>query len=317
MHLAGRRAAARLDLGQHVVAIVLRDIDGSGGTIALWHDSPSAEMMRISIFLGSRTLQKADLQGNVELVPVVDGLHELTIGREPVFLDEADLNLALFRSGFSIDPPFIEGATARHLHHFVLTNPWPTAIAGTMRIIEPANWEIQERIRRILIASGEELRLPIVFNYPAFETAGPKRFVVDITLDSSSSTTVRMEAIAELGLEQVRLVPQMSLETTPDGKTELVITHSITNRSEEPVWLTAFTVAEGYGRQEYDVARLSPGESTLRVFRISDPWKNLLTPMIRIGLRERGGSKQINMLLDTNPLREEDGQPRLPMVPVE
>jgi len=299
-HLSGRAAHARLDLGSDVTAVVFRDENGNG-TIAVWHDSPETEVVRASIFLGNQPVLLTDAFGNAEVVPVTDGVHEIRITRSPRFIDDAVINLALLRSGFRVTPRWIEGAAAVHMHEMVLTNPWNTSIAGTLRIVEPATWDIRQRLRPFSIGGGEEVHLPLIFTYPAYEAGGSKRFVVDIELQNISTSAVRMESIVELGFRKVTLTPHYEYVVNPDGNEELVITLEIGNNSELPVWLAAMVLAEGYGRLELDVAQLDPGEMAVRVFRLPDPATRLLNPLLRVGLRERGGSGRFNLLLDVSP----------------
>lgn len=296
-HLLGRTARARLDLGNHVTAIVFGDGEGEG-TIALWHDSPENEVVRASIFLGNRAVTLTDPFGNSESVPLVDGAHDVRITRQPRFVDGAVINLALLRSGFRVTPRWIEGAAAVHSHEMVLRNPWKTGIAGTLRIIEPAEWDIRQRHRPFTIGGGEEIRLPLVFTYPAYEPGGPKRFIVDVELMNITTTAVRMESIVELGFRRIALTPHYEYALDSSGAEELVITLEIANNSDEPAWLAAMVLAEGYGRLELDVAQLAPGEVTVRVFRLPEPDKRLLNTMLRVGLRERGGPGRFNLLLN-------------------
>lgn len=295
--LGGRTAKARLDLGNHVTAIVFGDEEGEG-TIALWHDSPESEVVRASIFLGNRPVSLTDPFGNTEAVPLVDGVHDVRITRQPRFVDGAVINLALLRSGFRVTPRWIEGAAAVHVHEMVLRNPWKTSIAGTLRIIEPADWDIRQRHRPFSIGGGEEIRLPLIFTYPAYEPGGPKRFVVDVELMNITTTAVRMESIAELGFRRILLTPHYEYAMNASGVEELVITLEIANNSEEPAWLAAMVLAEGYGRLELDVAQLAPGEVTVRVFRLPEPDRRLLNTLLRVGLRERGGPGRYNLLVD-------------------
>ncbi|MCC6909367.1 MAG: hypothetical protein IT430_15615 [Phycisphaerales bacterium] len=296
-HLSGRMEHARLDLGNDVTAVVFRDAQGNG-TIAVWHDSPDSEVVRASIFLGNHSISMCDAFGNTEQVPVVGGVHEIRITRQPQFVDNAVINLALLRSGFRVTPRWIEGAAAVHMHEMVLTNPWKTSIAGTLRIIEPADWDIRQRVRQISMGAGEEIRLPLIFTYPAYETGGPKRIVVDLALQNISTNAVRMESIVELGFQKIALMPHYEYVINPEGNEELVVTLEISNNSDAPAWLSAMVLAEGYGRLELDVAQLKPGETTVRVFRLTDPATRLLNTQIRVGLRERGGSGRFNLLVN-------------------
>lgn len=296
-HLSGRTEHARLDLGNNVTAVVFRDDQGTG-TIAVWHDSPDSDAVRASIFLGNHPVKLTDGFGNAEEVPLSDGVHEFRITREPHFIDDAVINLALLRSGFRVTPRWIEGAAAIHMHEMVLTNPWKTSIAGTLHIIEPADWDIRQRVRHFSIGAGEDIHLPLVFTYPAYETGGPKRIVVDIALQNISTNAVRMESIVELGFKKVSLVPHYEYVLNPKGEEELVVTLEISNNSDVPVWLSAIVLAEGYGRLELDVAQLLPSETTVRVFRLPDPAKRLLNMQLRVGVRERGGSGRFNLLLN-------------------
>src|SRR5690606_37273453 len=141
-----RRAVDRLNLMPDVRAIVFEGPDGAGA-IALWHESPEVESVPLRLFLGESTVSEVDLFGNARPLPLIDGEHEPIATREPKFLTGIDVDLARLRAGFRLDPPFVEASDTIHHHDIVLRNTWPHEINGTLRLLEPAHWTVDERVR--------------------------------------------------------------------------------------------------------------------------------------------------------------------------
>lgn len=319
-HLSGRRPAGRLDLGEGVTAIIFRgtSADPSQGTICLWNDSDRSETVEARMFLGTGAVSACDLVGNTQLLPFEDGEHVVAVGRTPMFIDGADVQLAMFRAGFRFTPDFVDTGTQVHDHTIRLSNPWETTLSGQLRIDEPDSWKYKQRVLSFSVPAGATADIPVNFATPIFELAGSKEFAVNATLESSRSEgvpTIRLAAPIEVGYRRILLQAAHHYTTTPDGTEFLIVTEDITNDSDEPVWLEAFALAKGYPYQRADVGNLQPGHRATRMFRFqigtsgsggsksgrsTDQTAEPLR-QIRVGLRELNGPGRVNQIIEVEP----------------
>ncbi|MBL1216559.1 MAG: hypothetical protein D8M59_03600 [Planctomycetes bacterium] len=318
-HLSGRRPVGRLDLGDGVIAVIYEDRDEpSQGTICLWNESDRADAVEARMFLGTGRVQSCDLVGNTEDLPLIDGEHRVTIGRTPMFIDGADIQLAMFRAGFRVTPSFVDTGTQVHDHIIHLSNPWQTTLAGQLRIDEPESWKYKQRVLSFSVPAGQTVDIPFSFATPIFELAGTKELVVEATVSSSGLEGVpslRLAAPIEVGYRRIILQAAHHYATAPDGTEFLIVTEEITNDSDEPVWLEAFALAKGHPYQRADIGNLQPGHRATRMFRFQisrpesqrsgRPSASEQEPLtqVRVGLRELNGPGRVNQIVEVAPSR--------------
>src|SRR5690606_482068 len=139
---------------------------------------------------------------------LVQGEHTIPLTDAPVFIEGIDVNLALFRAGFSVDPPFVPAEATVHPLDIRLRNPWPMAISGRVRIAEPSQWKIEPRILAFSIPAGGEQRLPVEASFGLAEEAGPRTVVAEVELNAGEQYPVlRLHAPIELGLSTLQMTP--------------------------------------------------------------------------------------------------------------
>jgi len=303
-HLADRRAEDRLDLGSGITTIIFRDQSGddeTGGTIALWNESDRHESQTVHLFLGEGEVVATDPYGNRTPLPLIDGKHELVIGRQPMFIDGADINLALFRAGYRIEPNFIDTSDQVHEHDLILFNPWPGTLSGKLRITGPTNWKFANRTMNFSIPTGSRIAVPIKFTTPLYEVAGPKSVDVSITFHTRTSVEenqLDLSAPVGVGYKQITLHPSYRFTQDREGNHYLLITEEIRNNSEQSAWLEAFASAKGYSIQQATISNLGPGETTTRIFRFKLSGEVGDFPeRVRVGLREMHGPGRLNQIL--------------------
>lgn len=295
-HVGGREPAGRVDLAEGVIAIIFKNDES--GTIAVWNESPEHDPVALETFLGHSPVHLTDLYGNRTLVPLSNDMHRIYIGTEPMFIDGADTNLALFRAGFKVEPELVEAAAAIHEHEIVLTNPWPFALAGSFRILEPDHWNFDQRRHQFSIGPGESVRLPMTFTFPVNELAGSKRLVLDARLALDEPLQMKLMTVMELGHDQIRLSPTYRIEKNATGGTDVVVLQEVTNESDEVAWVKLFAIAPGQPIQEANISALGPGDTALRVFRYKDAYEVLKGRSIRVGFSETDGPGRLNLRLD-------------------
>ncbi len=298
--LAGRRRIGSLPMGKGLECLIY---DGpAGGMLAAWNRSASSKNAVIDMHIGPAP-EAVDLWGNRSPVVSENGRHRIALGSAPVFIEGADTALALLRSTFQLDEPFIESTVIPHKRMLTLTNPWPQTITGYFRITEPADWTITPRQHYFAVAAGQSAQFPVQLRFPISEVAGEKNLVARFDFRANQSYEVDLNAPMELGLSYVDFDASLSLEPNDEtGELDAIITHLITNTGPKPVALYAFASMQGYPRQERIVARLKSGQSVIRRFRFSDAGDKLDTIPIRAGVRETTGPAILNKVFTADDL---------------
>lgn len=296
--LSGCRPYDRLALGEGVTAIIFMEEDR--GVLAMWNDSVLQETVETPIYLGREMVSVIDVQGNRRAAARGDdGRHRLQVGRSPIFVEGADLRLAMFRAGFRLEPEFVQADAAVHHHEISLHNPWPSTITGEIRVLEPASWNFQQRVQSFSLRAGETARLPFSFSFPRYELAGRRDLEFLVRLQTDRELEFRIDAGLEIGFRNVTLNAGHHWEEDEGGDPVLVVTHEIVNRSSEAVWIRTYAIAPGFPVQEADVAGLEPNQTAFRVFRYSGAGIEALRGrFIRVGLRDVDGAGRINLRLD-------------------
>lgn len=301
-HLSNRLAVARAELSPDVIAVIFKEKGNStSGTIALWNESPEYDYVKCYLSLGNEPVYKTDMFGNTLPINVKNNIHELVIGKEPVFIDGADIQLALFRAGFTIEPKFVDTGQQLHEHFMKLYNPWNSSISGKIVIKEPAGWNFNQHVIAFSIPANSSTSIPIKFVTPNYIVAGVKQFKVEILLTDTPSwegDNLILTAPVEAGYKQITFTPSYRFVKNKDGTELLIITQEIINNSDEAAWLETFAMAKGYPFKRADISNLAPGGSITRIFRFDlSNNKDMEITQVRVGLREIRGQGRLNQIL--------------------
>lgn len=292
--LGGRVIAGELPVAPGARCFIL---DGPrAGALVGWTDWADPDDTTIEMFLGSGSIVAIDPFGNETPVPLSDGSHRLALTPTPTFVEGINVELARFRAGFALDPPSLPAEAALHSAELVLHNPWPVAIGGTLRIVEPAQWKIEPRVFSFDIPAGGEQRLPMDLSFGVAEESGVKRVIAeaDIVADDRYPR-VRLSAPLEIGQAGLALTPSYAFLADDAGAPRDVgLTLSITNNGAETVSLKVFALAPGYPRQEATVSALTPGQSAVRRFSFPGGVQRLIGQRVRVGAAQVGGAERIN-----------------------
>ncbi|MBX3353704.1 MAG: hypothetical protein KF684_12295 [Phycisphaeraceae bacterium] len=298
--LGGRRIVADLPVADGMTAMILKSATTSAreGALLAWNDAAPEASAVIRTYLGADPVRVIDPFGNTRTVGLVDGVHTIPLTETPVFIEGVDVDLALFRAGFAIDPPFIPAEATVHQVDVVLRNPFPAGISGRLRIAEPApdRWKIEPRLFAFNIPPGGEQRLPVELSFGLAEEAGLRTVVAEVELNAIREYPVlRVSAPLEIGLSTLQMTPTYSFVRNEAGEpTDLLITVSIVNQGDRAATLRAFAVAPGYAREQAPVSALGPGQSTVLRFTYRDGAARLRGQRVRVGLIEIDGAGRLN-----------------------
>jgi hypothetical protein len=291
--LEGRRYVGDLALGEGLRCLIARG-DSLSSLIA-WSETCPRERAFIHAALSSSSVTVVDLFGNRRTIEPIDGIHTIPLGPMPLFIEGVDAGLAQFRGGFHVQPALIPSLHQVHEHELVLANPFGVTISGTLRLVEPVDWEFMPRTQNFTIPPGETLRMPVRLTFPRGELAGEKRIVADVEFNGERVYAVRLETPIELGLPGVQFQAHWRLaQGVTDGRTDLVVYEQVVNVGKEPLSLEAFAAAPGYHHKRKPIVELPPGQSAVRIFHFPDGVSRLRGQTIRVGVSESQGPGRLN-----------------------
>jgi hypothetical protein len=265
---------------------------GGQGILALWDRGNVPGAKELPLNLGDRP-RRVDLWGNV--TPLLNpgfrksaGNTALTVGAMPILLVDIDAQLALLRASIAIDRPLIESSFQAHTRRLRFTNPYKTAISGSVRLRGPSGWTINPPAHNFNLNPGETYDRDMTIEFPYNSYAGPKTIEAEFTLQADRPATFTVPLTLQLGLSDVG----MQTMAIREGK-DVIVQQTLQNYGDRPIDYTAFAIFPGQARQERLVANLAPGRATIKRYRFENAD---VTPgtRIRIGVKELNGSRILN-----------------------
>ncbi|HRP63257.1 MAG TPA: hypothetical protein PK400_08195 [Phycisphaerales bacterium] len=301
-HLAGRHFGGELAIGNGLRCWILQGTPSRSSAIILWAEQGAGdEPQQVTMQLGSGAVNVFDLFGNAFTVDLIDGAHHIHVGDEPVFVENINLELVQFRSGFALAPAFVPSEHRIHEHELVIRNPWPIPISGTLVLAEGSSWRISPRAHAFTIRPGSEVRLPVEITFDRSIIAGTKRLEAEVLLAADAPFRLEVAAEFTVGLPHIDSAATWRVvRNVETGRDDLIITQYITNKGSHPVSAEAFLLAppEANVRQQRRiVAGLEPGELAIRLFQIPDGARLLAGSSLRLGVTDRSGQGRLNYLL--------------------
>jgi hypothetical protein len=315
--LGDRRVVARLPVavaGQdgspphaspHVVAYVLAPLDATsprGGALVLWHEGPGIAQALLPA--GLKALTAVDLEGNRTALTSREGRAgdartlELAITDRPVFIEGVDVELLRFLSNVVVDPPSLDAALTTQDASILLTNPWQGSITGSVTILEPGGmqsgekdrrWRIAPRTSAFSISPGGSARLPVSVGFSSHEEAGPKRFVLGISLEAEENYgVVQVERSVPLGLTDFSI--DLSQVATSGGL--VAVETVVTNTSDRTLSLELTALAPGTPRAKASIVNLPPGKQASR--RFSFQARKIATPEVLVSVEDKEERTRLN-----------------------
>jgi hypothetical protein len=289
-HLGGATFKGKVPIAPGVEAFLF-ERDGRG-IMVLWDRGGTSEARQLAINLGDRPL-RVDLWGNVS--PLLSdgesraaGNMQLKIGKMPILLVDIDAQLAMLRTSVALDRPLIESSFQTHSRRIHFSNPFKTAISGTVKFKAPPGWTLNPATQSFNLNPGETYDHELSIEFPYNSYAGPKVINADFTVQADKTSTFTVPLTLMLGLSNVG-TQTMALR---DGD-DVVVQQTIQNYGDTPIDYNAFAIFPGHPREERLVTNLGAGRTTLKRYR----FKNVtVTPgmKIRVGVKEQNGSRILN-----------------------
>jgi hypothetical protein len=273
------------------VEAMLFERDGRG-LLMIWTRSDAVAMQSLAVNLGAAP-RRIDLWGNVTpLAAVRDGEVKVEVGPVPVFLIDIDGRQAQLRSSVAVDNPLLESSFKPHTRKLRFTNPYSTAISGTLRIAAPSGWTISAQNPVFALNPGETYEQPVTIEFPYNSFAGARTVNVEFRLQGESDARFVVPLELRLGLSDVGL-QTIALR---DGD-DVVVQQMITNYGNQPISYTAFAMFPGQARQERLVTNLGPGHTTVKKYRFANA-DVTDGARVRSGVRELEGVRVLNDVVE-------------------
>ncbi len=287
--LAGAQYRGRVKLAPQVEAMLFER--GDDGIVLLWRpDGPvRRDSTVIRIMLGGRpTLTNLEGESTrlTETYPR-SGEVDIPLGSEPIFISGVDAALMRLRASVNIDQPLLESSFKTHQRELRLTNSFPQAIAGSIRVIGPSGWSTQLTDNQFSLNPGETARMPLSIEFPLNSFAGEKTLLAEIRIAGGREQRLLVPVTITLGLADV------GLQTLAfrDGD-RIFVQQVVTNYGRSPIEFTAFVQCPGVARQERVINDLAPGRTTIKRYRFEAPRQPIES--IRSGLSELDGPRVLN-----------------------
>lgn len=329
--LAGRRVVGTLAAPDGVRALILaaRPAGASGtaaalerGAIVAWNVSAPEDRARVEFAPAGSSATLVDIFGNTRpilpappaggspadraaLVPILSA----PVSATPTFIEDVDPYLALFVSGFRIEPAFLRAVASEHEQRLILTNPWPVRLAGKLQIRgdassasgasggapSPDDWNVSPQgVIDFSIPPGQTIEIPITVTLSARQLAGRRDIAVIARVQADRAyPPIRLTAPVEIGLPELDLTPELILSPGPEGP-DAIVSATITNRDTRARSLILEAAARGQATQQIQISDLAPGASTQRRFVFRAAAADLAGRRILVSLADPESAARLN-----------------------
>ena len=284
--------AQHVRLGSGIECFAFRE--GDSVILAVWDAQAPPEGRKFPVQLGQAQRQ-IDLWGrSTRLHHDEHGRQILHLSSAPIFVDGIERWLIDLRTSLNIRPDKIESGTelAHHQVEFAYYGSKP--VSGDVFLDAPEPWEVSPRALSFAIMPQRTETLPIQVRYPHNEVAGVRDVVAKLSL-SSDDYYLEVPLSIEIGLEAVEVSGLAVIEGT-----DLVVRHTLTNRSDEVIHFRGAAQVSGRQRQYRPFSNLQPGDTQTAVYRFANA-QNLAGSTVRVGLREMNDGPRTHTLELTVP----------------
>ncbi|HWB19036.1 MAG TPA: hypothetical protein VG711_01955 [Phycisphaerales bacterium] len=296
--LAGRSFGGEVQIGDRVHCWIIRGRRNDQSALALWTDDSGPGLQRVQLQLGESTADVTDIHGNTRAVYPVNGVHNVMIGRLPVFIRNIDVHLAEFRGMFSIEPQFVPAESSLHEHEVVVHNPWDSPITVTVRLHDNADWHILPQVLTVPVAAGQTARIPITIVLDRNVIAGVKDVHADVTVSAETEVNLQLRVPIEIGLTSVQMsVTPMFTRNMRTGGVDVVLSMTVTNVGNDTLRMDAVAQAPGLPQNRTKLPPLEPGETLHRRLILPGSGMALEGRTVRLGLVGREGFTRLNQLV--------------------
>ena len=96
---------------------------------------------------------------------------------------------AQLRASIALDRPLLESSFKPHTRKLSFTNPYRTAIGGTLKLKAPTGWTISPPTFNFTLNPGERFDRELTIEFPYNSFAGRKTIQAEVSVQADTNTT--------------------------------------------------------------------------------------------------------------------------------
>ncbi len=287
-YLSGRQALAALALDPDVVAILFSSPESSA--LAAWTWRPAGDDVNVRLYVGEAA-RVVHLSGDSYPLQHEGLATNVSLSSTPIIIENVDAALLLMQHSYRVEPCVIQLHDPEPRPVLRLRNHYPVPVTGTIELSPPGNWLIAPEKMEIQLAPGELLERTLYFTIPPRQIASEQVLDVKVQLHEPKRVTLHFDATLQIELRDIAV----KSHAWWDGD-DLVVEHTLENRSMSSVSFTAFCQLPGRAQQEGAFLDVPPGaaESQWYVF---DNAADARGGRLWTGIQEIDGLRMLDQLV--------------------
>ncbi|GIK16250.1 MAG: hypothetical protein BroJett003_12140 [Planctomycetota bacterium] len=285
--IADAKAGPAVQFGKSAKALVF--VEGDRASVALWDEGAGSQGREHVIQVGDPDAV-VDLWGR-ESAPEMtdDGRLKVTLTTMPVLVEGAEAWTFAFADRIRFEPATVPFSIEPQSRTLELGNPTGLAMAGTVEIGAPPEWEARPASFRFNVPPGGSVGYPVELRYPSAASAGVKKLAVKVTVDGPKARVFEMEVPLELGIAGLDI-----WGTAFRRGNSIIVRHVVRNRTTEQLSFRGFAATAGRPRQYRNILDISPGQTRVEEYAFPAMTRDA-DRRVRLGLRELNGPRIHNL----------------------
>ncbi len=282
----------RVDIAQGVRCFAFHS--GEETILAAWDDGAPPEG-RVHAVQWGRAASMIDAWGRTTALERDEkGRQLLRLTETPVFVTGVDRWLVDFVTSMVFAPAHVESSQEVAYHTVELANQGTHPLIGQGDFVVPRSLEVSPKSFNFNLPPGRREKIELRVRYRHNEPAGRKTIVAKMTI-MPGSYYVEAPLMVDVGLSDVDVSGMAYVEGD-----DLVLRHTLTNRSPSVLSFRGSTAAPGYEKQYRPFANLHPGDTQTVHYRIRQG-SDLIGRQVRLVLHELNDGPRVHNLELTVP----------------
>lgn len=285
--IADAKAGSAVRFGKSAKALVFVEEDRA--SVALWDEGAGSQGREHVIQVGDPDAV-VDLWGR-ESAPEMtdDGRLKVTLTTMPVLVEGAEAWTFAFVDRIRFEPATLPFSIEPQSRTLELGNPTGLAMAGTVEIGTPPEWEARPASFRFDVPPGESVGYPVELRYPSAASAGVKKLAVKVTVDGPKARVFETEVPLELGIAGLEV-----WGTAFRRGNSIIVRHVVRNRTAEKLSFRGFAATAGRPRQYRNILDIASGQTRVEEYAFPAMPREA-DRVVRLGLRELNGPRIHNL----------------------
>ncbi len=236
---------------------------GETSTLVLWDPHAGASGTMYPLQLGAAEEQVDAWGVSTPLVRGGDGRHRIRLYNTPVFVEGVENWLVDLWASVRLEPDSLATGTELGKHTIEIPYKGSRTLSGSLTLAGPESWEINGNRMPLQLSPQRVTQLPVSIRYPHNVAAGQRQLTAQISL-SRPEYFLEVPLTLRLGLLDVDV---LAMASRKGG--DIILTHTVTNRSAKMIDLRSTANVPGRERQYRPLTNVSPGDSQTVEFRFS------------------------------------------------